>query len=1133
MRKQLSRLRVLACVLITTTSGLNLAAQQITGSIRGTVVDPSGAIVQAAAVTARQIETGLTRAAVTDHQGEYVLVELPIGHYQLEVHAQGFQKYLQQGISLDVNETATVDIHLKLGAETQQVEVSANAALVQSTVSSLGQTVMEHEILDLPLDGRNFSQLGLLQPGVVPLTPGLLEAGGPARENQAYAVDGQRPESNNFLIDGADNESSVDAGFVLKPPLDAIAEFRILTHNANAEFGRNTGSTTNIVTRGGTNSFHGAAWEFLRNDAMDSSDYFTQSVQPLKQNQFGATFGGPIIKDKTFFFGYYEGFRNRQGETVPATVPSAEERQGNFAQLCTAIPGDAFVGGICTNTTTSAPDFNGQLLNFAMGPAPVPIPNNQLASINSIAANVLPFFPLPNVGENGFIATQTLSENNDQFGVRMDHYLSHVDTLNFRYMYSSGPTTDPLSPVGANVPGFPVGEDDRAQNFVAQETHIFSPSTIGVARFSYLRNKFLLDEHLNHESPADLGFQYASTLPSASGPPFIQVSGYASVGDPITGPRETYQNTFDLSGSLSWVHGRHELKFGGGYRRDQINALQGIASNGFFVFSTFPYSDGFASFLSGNPVVFLQGGGNFAREIRDRALDAYGQDTYKVTSHLTLNLGLRYELPFPSTERHNEVNLFVPGAQSQVVPTAPAGLLYPGDPGVPAGLIPTQKTAFAPRFGLAWDPRGDSKTVVSAAYGIFYEPYYTGEGGPLQDPVSSPPYLKTQQISFPVHSFANPFYTPNPFSQAFPEPMTLLVVARNLHLPYAQDWNLNIQRSIGVDWLFQLGYVGTTGVRLPRFIEGNPAVFVPGLDTTSSGCSVASPCPISTENNVNQRRLYSGCTLAQPNNCVYSSVGEIAGIANSSYNALEASLRKRFNHGLSFLASYTWSHSIDDVSSFNITGSASQPVAGENDLAQNPFDLAAERGRSMFDARNRFVLSYQWIIPFLQHSSSWYGHVLGNWQLNGIVTAMSGTPFTVFDSNDVSLQGQAPEISGFSSNRPNVVGNPNSGPRTAAEWFNVKAFQQLQPDPLGRFEVFGDEGRNVVDGPGYVNWDFSAFKNIRLTESKELQFRGELFNILNHTNFRLPVSDIESPTFGQIQSDVSPRVIQVALKFLF
>ncbi len=1125
---------LLAIIAIMIVASLNLAAQQITGSIQGTILDPSGATISTATVTAKQVETGLTRAVVTDRQGAYVLVELPIGHYQLYVHAPGFEKYLQQGISLDVNETATVTIHLKVGSETQQVQVNADAELVQNTISSLGETVMSHEILDLPLDGRNFSQLGTLQPGVVPLTPGLLQAGGPARQNQAYAVDGQRPESNNFMIDGADNVSAVDGGFVLKPPIDAIAEFKILSHNANAEFGRNTGSTTNIVTRAGSNSFHGAAWEFLRNDAMDSSDHFTQSVQPLKQNQFGATFGGPVLKDKTFFFGYYEGFRNRQGETVPATVPSLDERQGNFAQLCTSIPGDALVGGICTNTATNAPDFNGQLLNFAMGPAPVPIPNNQLTSIDPVAANVLPFFPLPNSGTNGFIGTQTLVENNDQFGLRLDHYLTHADSLNFRYMYSSGPTTDPLSPSGANVPGFPVGEDDRAQNFVAQETHIFSPTVIGVARFSFLRNKFLLDQHINHEPAGDLGFEYAPTLPEAQGPPFIQVGGYASVGDPITGPRNTFQNTFDLSGSLSWIHNRHELKFGGGYRRDQINGLQGIATNGFFVFANFPYSDGFASFLSGDPVVFLQGGGNFNREIRDRALNLYAQDNYKVSSRLTLNLGLRYELPYPTTEKNNQVNLFEPGAQSRVLPSAPAGLLYPGDPGVPAGLIQTQKTAFAPRIGFALDPRGDGKTIVSGAYGIFYEPFYTGEGGPLQDPISAPPYLKTNQIGFPVNSFANPYSNPNPFSQDFPEPMTLLVTTPNLHLPYAQDWNLNIQRSLGADWLLQVGYVGTTGVKLPRLIEGNPTAFVPGLDTTSPGCTPTNPCLISTEDNVNQRRLYSGCTLADsPSACVYGSVGEIASIANSSYNAMEASLRKRFSHGLSFLASYTWSHSIDDVSSFNITGSASQPIAGENDLAQNPFDLKAERGPSMFDARQRLVLSYQWSIPFLQHSDQWYGKVLGDWQLNGIFTAMSGTPFTIFDSNDVSLQGQAPEISGFSSNRPDVVGNPNSGPKTATEWFNTSAFQKLEPDPQGRFQVFGDEGRNAVVGPGYVNWDFSAFKNIRLTESKTIQFRGELFNLLNHTNFRLPVSDIESATFGQVQSDVSPRVIQVALKLLF
>src|SRR6202044_1845497 len=392
MGKSMRSAKTLTLFLVALLTSFDAAGQEITGSIRGTVLDPSGAIVRDATVTAKQIETGLTRVAVSDRQGEYVLVELPIGHYQLEVQANGFQKNLQQGISLDVNETAMVNIHLRLGAETQQVEVSADAAFVQSTVSSLGQTVMEREILDLPLDGRNFSQLGLLQPGVVPLTPGLLEAGGPARENQAYAVDGQRPKSTNLMTDGPDNESSVDGGFVLKPPIDAIAEFKILSHNANAEFGRNTGSTTNIVTRSGSNSFHGAAWEFLRNDAMDASDYFTQSVQPLKQNQFGATFGGPIIKDKTFFFGYYEGFRNRQGETVPATVPSAAERQGNFAELCTSIPGDSLVGGICTNQQTGMPDFNGQLLNFAMGP--VPILNNQLPSIDPTAASVLPFFPL-------------------------------------------------------------------------------------------------------------------------------------------------------------------------------------------------------------------------------------------------------------------------------------------------------------------------------------------------------------------------------------------------------------------------------------------------------------------------------------------------------------------------------------------------------------------------------------------------------------------------------------------------------------------------------------------------------------------------------------------------------------------
>jgi hypothetical protein len=1079
---------VLAC--------LSLSAQQITGNIRGTVTDPSGALVREAAVTARQAETGLSRTTTTDRDGNYVLLELPIGHYSLHVAAKGFQEYVQSGITLNVNGTVSVSAHLAVGSEAQQIEVSADAQLIEPTVTSMGKVVQQRELEDLPLNGRDFAQLGLLQPGVVPLTPGIAEAGGSLRSNEGYAVNGQRPESNNFLIDGANNFNGVDGGFVLKPPVDAIAEFRIITHSANAEFGGALGSTTNLITRSGTNQVHGTLWEFLRNDAVDANNYFAQTKEPLKQNQFGATAGGPIRKDKTFYFGFYEGFRNRQGETALTTVPSVKERTGDFSELPY------------------------QLFNVF---ANAPYPDNQVPQdqINPVSQKLLSYFPLPNAGTNLFSTTQTLSNDTDQFGVKIDHYLDPSDTLNFRYMFNQLSQVDPLSPGGASVPGFPVGEDQRAQNFVAQETHTFTPAVIAVARLSFLRNKFLFGEHENHQSPSSLGFQYTPSLDVAAGPPFIQVNGYSEVGDPITGPRNTYENVFDYSGSLSWVRGKHELKFGGGYQHQYINVLQGIATNGFFVFVPFPVTDAFASFLTGQPVVFLQGIGDFSRGIPGNNANAYVQDTYKVASRFTINAGLRYELPEPYTEIHNRMSLFEPGKKSQVLPNAPEGLLYPGDPGVPAGLIPTDKKAFAPRFGIAWDPRGDGRLLITSAYGIFYEPYYTGQGGPLQSPISAPPYLGTPQLSLP--DFANPFNGNPPAPGTFSTPLTNLTLSPTLTLPYTQDWDLNIQQSFGSNWLFEIGYVGTKGTRLPRFIEANPAVFVPG---TVNGQ------PISNSSNADQRRLYSGCTLADsPSSCQFSSTGEIAGIANSAYNALEASLRKRFSHGLAFLASYTWSKDIDDVSSFNITGSAAKPVAGENDLAQDPFNLAAERGLSLFDARNRFVASYEWALPFWNHAQNWYQSALGGWQLDGIATLMSGTPFTVFDSNDVSAQGSAPEITGFSAQRPNLVGSPNNGPRAVNAWLNASAYQRL--DPTADAGQFGTEGRNVNIGPAYADWDFAALKNFKVTESKQFQFRAELFNVLNRTNFRLPDSDISSPTFNHILAAEAPRQVQFALKFFY
>jgi hypothetical protein len=1090
-------------------SCLSLSAQQITGNIRGMVTDPSGAVVVGAAVTARQTETGLSRETITDRSGSYVLLELPVGHYHLQVEAKGFQEYLQDGITLNVDETAAVSARLALGSEKQQVLVRADAELIEPTVTSMGKVVEQQELEDLPLNGRNFSQLGLLQPGVVPLTPGIAEAGGSLRNGQAYAVNGQRPESNNFLIDGANNFNGVDGGFVLKPPVDAIAEFRIITHSANAEFGNALGSTTNLITRSGTNQVHGTLWEFFRNDALDANDYFALTTEPLKQNQFGGTVGGPIRKDKTFFFAFYEGFRNRQGETELTTVPSAAERSGNFAELCP----EGFTAGFCNNP-------NNQLFNVF---ANAPYPNNQIpqGQINSVSQTLLSFFPLPNDGANLFSATQTLSNNTDQFGIKVDHYLSARDTLNFRYMFDQLSQVDPLSPGGATVPGFPVGENQRAQSFVAQDTHTFSPTVVGVARLSFLRNKFLFGEHEDHQLPSSLGFQYTPSLDIAAGPPFIQISGYSDVGDPITGPRNTYEDVFDYSASLSWVHGKHELKFGGGYQHQGINMLQGIATNGFFVFEPFPITDAFASFLTGQPVVFLQGIGSFSRGIRGGNANAYVQDTFKVTSRFTINAGLRYELPEPFSEIHNRLSLFEPGKQSLLMPNAPTGLLYPGDPGVPAGLIPTDMKAFAPRFGIAWDPDSHGNLLITSSYGMFYEPYYTGQGGPLQAPISAPPFLGTPQISLP--DFADPFNGNPAMPGTFSPDLTNLTLSPTLTLPYTQDWDLNLQRSFGSDWLFEIGYVGTKGTHLPRFIEANPAVFVPGYVNGQ---------PISNSSNADQRRLYSGCTLADsPSACKFSSTGEIAGIANSAYNALESSLRKRLGHGLSFLLSYTWSKDIDDVSSLNITGSAATPVAGENDLAQDPFNLAAERGLSLFDARNRFVGSYEWALPFWNHGQNWYQSALGGWQLNGIATLMSGTPFTVFDSNDVAAQGSAPEITGFSPQRPNLIGNPNHGPRSVSTWLNASAYQRL--DPVANAGQFGTEGRNVNIGPGYADWDFAALKNFRAGESKQIQFRSELFDILNRTNFRLPDCDISSPTFNHILEAESPRQVQFALKFVY
>ncbi len=631
--------------------------QDPTGTIEGQVFDPSGSVIPCATVRVAQTATGVGHSQVTGDSGTFSFPFLAVGTYEVGVEAKGFAGHQRGPLNLSINERIRINVTMEVAAARGSVAVEANAPLVDTSTNVRGKVVTEREILDLPLNGRNFTQLGLLQVGVVPLTQGVMTAGGTLRTGQAYAVNGQRPESNNYLLDGARIVDRVDGAFALRVPVDAITEFRILTHTAPPEYGSTSGATTSIVTRSGSNQFHGSLYEFFRNDIFDARNFFSEEVEPLKQNQFGGTIGGPVARNKTFFFGYYEGFRNRQGVTRRASVPTPQQRLGDFSQQ----PNPLF------------------RFNFGTGQME---PFVGLVPINPISQNVMQFYPLGNVSPSLFVTTQVMRNNSDQAGFRLDHQFGASDSLSARYSYGTGSNFNPLSIKGAEVPGFPVGDDLTTQSFTIAETHSFSERTVNILRASFFRHSFLFDQRFNTTPPSALGFQYSTTLPIAEGPPFFIVSGYSSVGDPITGPRDTVQNTFEVSDSVAHVSGHHTLKFGGEFRRNQINAVQGIASNGFFVFAPFPFTDPFANFLSGSPVVFFQLGGELARHLRTWEVAGYVQDEWRASSRLTFNFGLRYEVSTPYAETDERLNAFVPGAQSTVFPNAPQGILFPGDSGV-------------------------------------------------------------------------------------------------------------------------------------------------------------------------------------------------------------------------------------------------------------------------------------------------------------------------------------------------------------------------------------------------------------------------------------------------------------------
>ena len=1071
-------------------------AQDPVGVLEGEIKDGSGGAVAAAAVTATNHDTGFAARQLSTHDGSFHFSSLPAGEYDLQASAPGFGTFTAPEIRIDIGRTVRVPVKLDLAAAHSQVEVRAAGATVDLG-STLGNVVSADQAADLPLNGRDLTQLGLLQPGVAPMTAGLAEAGGIARSGQAYAVNGQRPESNNYLLDGASNVDSVNGGYALRVPVDAVNEFRILTLNAPAEYGDTSGATTSVVTKSGSNGLHGDVYEFLRNNAMDTRNFFASQTEPLHRNQYGATVGGPIRKDKDFFFFYYEGQRDSEGKTQAAIVPTAAERKGDFSGL--------------TDPSTGQPvplinEFTGQ-----------PFPGNQIQSFmqNPIAVQAEKLYPLPNIGTNVFESTQLGSTNYDQGGFRLDHYFGAKDQLFARYSTSSVHQFDPLPIAGAGVPGFPVTNDISTNSFTTSWVHLITPQTVQTVRASFLRNVFLAGQAVNHTPGSSLGFQYQPTLGLNQGMPFLIVSGYASLGNPITGPQNTYQNDYQGSYSVATTRGRHNLKFGADLTRDQINVLFGIATNGFFVFAPFPASDSFASFLLGQSVQFFQGGGEFDRGLRKWVAAGYAQDEFRINSHLTLNFGLRYEVNTPYTDIRNRMNAWEPGRQSTAYPNAPKGLLFPGDSGVPAGIAAVDYHEFMPRVGVAWSPSGN-QTTVRAGYGVFYDGFTNGTGGPLQGAISALPWTQAYQLGGPGFNLANPYGSAaTPFGgQNFVAPATVLTVQSGMLPPYSQNWNLSIEHVIAKNYLFDVRYVGNKGTHLPRFIEANPTIYGPGVNA----------------NNNNQMREYTTCNAAGI--CNYGSVGLLADDSSSTYHALEAAFSRQYAHGLSFLVSYWYSKSLDYISSLNVAGSAPTLVAGENDLAQNPFDLAAEHGPSLFDATHRFVFSGTWALPGWQGASKAAAFLANGWQLNTIASLSTGTPFTVYDSADVSLQGSAPEISGFYSSRPDLISNPNVGqPHTPNEWVSRAPFRQLNPQTQAG--QFGNEGRNVVRGPGIEDVDLSLFKYFNIDETKRVQFRAECFNLLNHPNFGLPENDLESPAFGQILQAGPPRLLQLAIKLVF
>jgi hypothetical protein len=1095
-------------------------AQVDTGTVVGTIKDASGAVVPNATATATNVDTGIKTAVKSASDGNYVITPVKIGRYSISAEAAGFRTEVRQNIVLDVQQTIRLDFSLRVGSVTETTNVTGDAPLLDTQDASLGDVVASQQIEQLPLNGRRYTDLATLTAGVTKITEGPVDGSSSPTNGNAggnFSVNGTRGDQNNFILDGIDNNSNDNGDLAILSSVDAVAEFKIQTSNYSAEFGRSGGGVVNATTKSGTNRFHGSAWEFLRNEALDAAQYGFGTAQPKaphKQNQFGVTVGGPILKDKLFFFGDYEGTRIHSAQTDIATVPTQKETTGDFSDLLNPVVQTGLDGlgrpiyqGEIYNpaTTRSAP--NGSTVRDGFGfdvttGQPIQGQANIIpGGMSQLGLNYAALYPVVTTPGGGNYSVNALGTNRvDQMDVRVDENVSSKMQLFERFSLSQSQRFQ--APVFSGIAdGGNYNTGNRpltTRGFVLGSTNVISPTLVNSLRVGFNRSHYIanIPAYGQNQPPAALQFPGVPNNPSVNGLTHFGFSGYQGLGEPLFTPTKSTSQVIQVSDTISYVRGRHLLKAGPQIRFDQFNLLQIAQPRGNVQFTgQFTAVDPGNQQGSGNAIADMLLGFPISARIstvtafhnRQHSYGAFVTDTYKAAQNLTLDLGLRYDYATPFYEADNRESNF-DYTTGKIIPA--------GTPGYPKNLANVDKADFAPRIGLSYNPFPSRPLVVRAGYGRFFLFNEIRTGDPLQLDYNLPFFFEPSFQSDGLTPAMTPGGTPVTLATGFPplDPTQALsgVTSQDWrqHTGVYDEWNLDIEYQLPGNILITPAYVGTKGTHLQSLVDRNQI-----------------PTPQPTFNQA-----------LRP----YPQFGPFTSIenrGNSTYHAFQLKAEKRTGHGLYFLSAFTFSKSIND-----------QPeICCNAPWPQNSYNLAAEKGLSDFDNRKRWVTSVDYALPvgkgqkFLDHGGP-MDLAFGGWHLGGIITFRSGFPFSpqigTGDPTNTGSQGLL---------RADRIGSGHVAHPSPSLWFNINDF----PVPVGHF---GDAGKNILEGPGEKGVDLSARKIFSIRERIRLEFRAEFFNAFNHAVFSQPDPFVtDGPgTAAVITSTVIPqRQIQFALKLEF